>query len=315
MLGLPVVTQTLVRRERWPAGQFMTCTPLVYAGQDVAPDQPLMRLERGLPQAVGNIPPGYVPQQKAEIIPAGLRGRVVEITPRGGLVIESRVARLRGVLGIGGQTAGILTMWSQTTITQEPPAIPSGAILVVPGPVDLALLRRALASGVVGIVTGSIPLPDLEGFYNIDIIDLLNSPRIEAVQSLLPPLTVLLTVGPGRFSMHARTIELLSSRRGTIALLSGTTLPSKHRAPELLISLSPEEVLDDQQPVQPDLAIVPGAQVRVSSGDHEGAVGIIDYLFSYEQTFTSGVRARAVRLRLEDSSTLVVPLALIERVD
>jgi len=44
-LGWSVVTQTLVRRERWPGGLKAKWTALVYPGQEVQPDQPVMRME------------------------------------------------------------------------------------------------------------------------------------------------------------------------------------------------------------------------------------------------------------------------------
>src|SRR5260221_12331438 len=44
-LGWSVVTQTLVRRERWPGGLKAKWTALVYPGQEVEPDQPVMRME------------------------------------------------------------------------------------------------------------------------------------------------------------------------------------------------------------------------------------------------------------------------------
>ena len=49
-------------------------------------------------------------------------------------------------------------------------------------------------------------------------------------------------------------------------------------------------------------------------GDHEGAIGTIDYLYSHQQVFSSGILARSARLRLENGSLLTVPLSLIERV-
>lgn len=310
MMGWPVVAQTFVRRERWPGKQYAGLTPLVYPGQDVVPDQPIMRLERDLSAA----PPGTAPaqQQVGEIVSAGLRGRVVTITERGGVIIESRVAMARGSLGAGGQVAGILTIWSVAGADQEPRPIPPGAILVVPGAVNLALLRRALVSGVAGIVASSISLPDLEGFLNVDFIELLNSNSADTAQSRLPPLTIMLTEGIGAFPMYAGTIAMLTRYQGTIALLSGTTLPRQRLAPDVLISLPPGE---RWQPVQPDPAILRGTNVRVCGGDHEGAYGVVEYLFVGEQTFLSGLRARAARLRLEDGSALVVPLALIERVN
>src|SRR5436305_15313061 len=45
-LGWSVIPQILVRRERWPGGYKTKGIPLVHPGQDVLPDQPVLRLER-----------------------------------------------------------------------------------------------------------------------------------------------------------------------------------------------------------------------------------------------------------------------------
>jgi hypothetical protein len=109
-------------------------------------------------------------------------------------------------------------------------------------------------------------------------------------------------------------MNLLSHYQGSIALLSGATSVRQGIFPELVISLSAKEVQQNWHPVQPDPILTLGAQVRVCSGDHEGAIGSIDYLYSHEQVFPSGIRARAARLRLEDGSMLTIPLTLVERI-
>src|SRR2546426_12279740 len=48
-LGWSVIPQILVRRERWPGGYKTKAIPLVHPGQDVLPDQPVLRLERHEP--------------------------------------------------------------------------------------------------------------------------------------------------------------------------------------------------------------------------------------------------------------------------
>src|SRR5712692_10589104 len=45
-LGWSVVTQTLIRRERWPGRYKTRGIALVYPGQEVQPDQPVIRLEK-----------------------------------------------------------------------------------------------------------------------------------------------------------------------------------------------------------------------------------------------------------------------------
>jgi len=326
-LGWSVITQTVVRRERWPGGQRVKAIPLVQPGQEVLPDQPVLRFARELQQEalqsaarlslpsagtgtnVKEMPSGA--SNAAETIPAGLHGQVVSITPRGGVVIESRAAVVQGTLGAGNQVAGILTIWPGPGRMQHP--IPAAAILVVPGPLNFTLLRQAASSGVAGIVASSISLRDLEGFLRTDLIQLIDTENAEQAQMRLPPFTLLLTEGLGGAAMPARILNLLSQYQGAIVLLSGATSTRQRIFPELIISLPINET-QDWHPLQADPSPTLGALVRVCSGEQEGTTGTIDYLFAYEQTFKSGIRARAVRLRLEDNSLLVVPLTLIERI-
>ena len=154
----------------------------------------------------------------SETIPAGLNGRVVEITRRGGVVIESRVAAVEGAIGAGNQVAGVLTMWQAGS-----GSIPPGAILVVPGPLNFVMLRQAMNSGIAGIVASSIALRDLEGFLQTDLVHLLASVDVDLAQAHLPSMTILLTEGLGTIAMPVRTVNLLSRYQGSIALLAGAT--------------------------------------------------------------------------------------------
>ena len=56
-LGWSVVTQTLIQRERWPGRNRTRGIALVYPGQEVQPDQPIIRLEKTehMPEEVGNL--------------------------------------------------------------------------------------------------------------------------------------------------------------------------------------------------------------------------------------------------------------------
>ncbi len=329
-LGWSVLEQTLVRRERWPGGR-VRCVPLVYPGQDVLPDQPVLRIEQqekvaesvmagqrlSLPAGkidIKAVRDGLNASGEGQTVPAGLRGRVVDITRRGGVLIESRASVIQGALGAGNQVAGILTMWQPNNAFQGPQAIPPGAILVMPGPLNLTMLRLAINSGIAGVIASSIEIRDLEGFLQTDLIQLLDSDNVEQAQAHLPSLTLLLTEGLGAMAMPTRIMNLLSQHQGSVALLSGVTSLRQYIQPELIISLSPKETPQNWQPVKPDMTLVKGAHVRVCSGEHQGAIGTIDHLFAYQQVFSSGVRARAARLRLEDGSSLVLPLTLIERI-
>src|SRR5690242_5100892 len=303
-----VIAQIEVQRER----RFVACKarslPLVYAGQEVLPDQPIIRVE--LPPAADQTQPE---PGASIIVPAGLRGTVVKTTTRGGVLIQTRAALVSGTIGAGQQVVGFLTIWQPEQPQLVP--IPAGAILVLPGPVSFALLRQAVASGVVGIVAGSIEMRDFEGFLGLDVFDLLNALDVDATQAGLPSLTLLLTEGFGSRPMSSSVFQLLARYQGSVALLSGITSTRYGLYPELLISLPEAETRDDAwQPFTLDTRLRLGAHVRVLSGPDAGTTGHIDYFFIHQHRFLSGIQARAARLRLADGNTLIVPIINLERI-
>jgi hypothetical protein len=335
-VGWPLVSQKLLQRERWPGRVrgYDQISPLVRPGQEVLPDQPVFRLERRdlvePTQAASRLSLSTTGSMELQAIqaarfpaatpasltlPAGLHGRVVDLTRRGGIVIESRVALLQGKIGAGRQVAGVLTMWQGHSRESPPLVIPPGALLVVPGPLNFALLRQAQSSGIAGIIASSISLGDLEGFLRTDVIQLLDIPDSELAQSRLPDLTLLLTEGLGAIAMPTRIINLLSMYQGSIALLSGTTSLRYHLVPELLISLPSSQSGESPQDRHPNLALALGALVRICAGEEAGSIGVIDYFFVYEQKFPSGLYARALRIRREDGSLLMVPITHVQRIE
>src|SRR5437660_3878709 len=200
-LGWSIIPQLLIRRERWPGGYNTRGSALVYPGQEVQADQPVIRLEkpdstRSAREFPGNIAPtsppvgqigGYHAAQKDihshihqmnGMILSGMRGRVVEITHRGGVIIETKAAIMQGTIGAGNQVVGILTFWNSsygfqpsrvglanTSVgTTHSLSMCMPTIIVVHGPLNFAMLRQAMNMGVAGIVASSISSRDLEGF-------------------------------------------------------------------------------------------------------------------------------------------------------
>lgn len=303
-----VVTHIEVQRERRFAGYKARSFPLVYVGQEVLPDQPVIRVE--LPLAPGQ----DQPQPGASVlIPAGLRGTVVKTTARGGVIIQTRAALVSGTIGAGQQVVGFLTLWQPEQSRSAP--IPAGAILVLPGSASFAILRQAVASGVAGIVAGSIDMRDFEGFLGLDVFNLLNALDVDQTQARLPSLTLLLTEGFGSRPMSSSAFQLLTRYQGAIALLSGITSTRYALYPELLISLPEVETREGNwRPSTRDTRLRLGAHVRVLSGPDAGTTGYIDYFFIHQHRFLSGIQARAARLRLSDGNTLIVPIINIERI-
>src|SRR5262249_29951222 len=108
-LGWSVIPHMLIRRERWPGGYRTRGSALVYPGQEVQADQPVIRLEKpdratSVRESPGSLAPASPPagqlagsgaaqeyihshvQHIHGIIVSGMRGRVVDITRRGGVI-------------------------------------------------------------------------------------------------------------------------------------------------------------------------------------------------------------------------------------
>jgi hypothetical protein len=236
--GWSVIEQMVVQRERWSGIYGEKCAPLVYPGQMVLPDQPVLRL----PSVKSPGPGSRLPL--TEIVPSGLLGRVVKITQRGGVVIESRATVMKGTVGFGNPVAGVLTLWSPESNGRLSTPLPPRALLIVPGPISFAFLHQILASGISGVIASSIVARDLEGFLRTDLIQLLESDDTEIVQTHLPPVTLFLTEGLGTYAMPSEVLTVLSRYQGKVALLSGATSARRSIFPELVISLSQQ----DEQP-------------------------------------------------------------------
>jgi hypothetical protein len=233
--GWSVIEQTVVQRERWSGMYGVKCAPLVYPGQVVLPDQPVLRL----PPINSSGPASRL--HYTEIVPSGLLGRVVKITQRGGVVIESRATVMKGTVGFGNPVAGVLTLWSPESNGRLTTPLPPHALLVVPGTISFAFLHQVLASGISGVIASSIVTRDLEGFLRTDLIQLLESDDTEMVQAHLPPITLFLTEGLGIYTMPSEVLTLLSRYQGKVALLSGVTSARRSIFPELVVSLSQQD--------------------------------------------------------------------------
>src|SRR5690348_14714872 len=98
--GWSIIPYMLIQRERWPGGFHSKGSALVYPGQIVQADQLVMGLEKAEATSAElhrwqRVQDCHV-QQRNQIGLSGISGRVIEITTRGGVVIESRAAIIQG---------------------------------------------------------------------------------------------------------------------------------------------------------------------------------------------------------------------------
>jgi hypothetical protein len=286
-LGRPVVPAAQIRRRR---GLPPTARPLVRDGDQV-------RAEQAIAEATG--PTG------AFSVLAGMPGTIAEVG-QDVISIDGQVAILQGVIGVGAVAVGPLAL----VPTSESPAvvhIPPGAILVYPQRVPLTLLQRALAGGAVGVIAGSAAALELEGFARMDLSAVMDGLAGDATHV---PLTILLTEGLGDLPMQPALQAMVSARAGSTVLVDGATNPRHNVRPEVLLPAVPAASVVS---LPADSVLISGARVRIAAGHYRGAVGVIAHLFAFPQPAETGQLLPSAQVRLEQGNTLVVPLALLDR--
>ena len=289
-LGWPLISAASVRRVRPLAGG---ATALVQVGEQVRPDQAIA--ERPGPDGV------------RVAVPAGLAGRVAQVAPGRGVLIEGAATVVQGIVGVGGEAVGPLRFLPRGESVAMVDLAP-GSVIVFAGQVPLTLLQRAASGRVAGIIGASVGARELEAFMRADLSAALDG-LVPEVARL--PLTLVLTEGIGNWAMDPATYQALFARAGDVALLDGSTDPRRNRRPEILLAL-PLGSPTVSTPADDNIVI--GAHVRLATGHQRGTRGEVVNVFAHRQVVEPGLLVRAVRVRLDDGTSPVVPVNCVERV-
>ncbi len=166
---------------------------------------------------------------------AHIPGKIVEVIPGEGAVVETRGALVNGVFGVGGEARGELAFAvdqpGEALTTEAMRQGIKGKILIGGSVVTLDALRKAAEMGVSGIVTGGVDQKDLTDFLGHEIgLGLTGEERIG--------LTLIITEGFGVYPMRDETFRLLKSHEGKQASIDGTTqIRQRILRPEIVIPL------------------------------------------------------------------------------
>lgn len=237
---------------------------------------------------------------------AYIRGRVKEVLPEEGVVIEARGAFIQGIFGVGGERQGRLRLVSREPddVLDAPdvPADAAGAILVGGSLVTGAALARAAEVGAAGVVAGGIVDTDLVGFLGYDI-----GVAITGHEDI--PITVIITEGFGRIRMADRTFRLLRELDGREVSVNGATqIRAGVMRPEIIAAgfHGEGEVADVSAGLEP------GTPVRIIREPYFGLLGTVSELPPELHKIETEASVRILRARLADGRLVTVPRANVE---
>jgi len=246
------------------------------------------------------------------LIKAYIPGRVVEIMPYEGVIIETTAVFIQGIFGIGGETHGPLSiavdssdeLLTHSKIKDEH----LGKILVGGSKIDYSALKKALEVGVKGIIVGGIDDDDLSKFMGYDIgVALTGSENLG--------LTLIVTEGFGKISMSQKTFEILNDYdKLEVALNGATQIRAGVLRPEIIIPHR-ENVEAPIKSKSLDIGMVPGTKVRIIREPFFGRIGKILSLPINLQRLESGSRVRVLEVELDNEICVTVPRANVEIIE
>lgn len=241
-------------------------------------------------------------------IHAYVDGKVAEIIPDEGAIIETRGALVQGIFGIGGERNGIIrvAVGGPGEVLEPSGILPTdeGKILIAGAGVTLDALKKANESGVVGIISGGVKDSDLTQFLGYDIGVAITGQ--EAIN-----ITLVVTEGFGFLNMADRTFKLLQTLEGRSASINGATqIRAGVIRPEMI---SPDDKLSGESHTAGGaLELKVGTPIRVIREPYFGRLGTVTDLPSQLMVVESGTEVRVLKAKLDNGEEALVPRANVE---
>ncbi|MFH1144615.1 MAG: hypothetical protein V1774_08745 [Candidatus Eisenbacteria bacterium] len=247
-------------------------------------------------------------------VDAYVDGRVVEVIPREGVVIETEGAFIQGIFGIGGETHGKIHMAvstpDQALTLEHLQGNVAGKVLVGGSLVTEPVLREAARRNVRAVVAGGLDAADLQKFLGYDL-------GVAITGSEHLGVTVVITEGFGTMAMAERTFELLGRHEGRSCSVNGATqIRAGVMRPEIVICISRAEAgVERERAFDMAQGLQAGSPVRVIRAPHFGRLGEVVSLPPELALVESEAKVRILKVRLSDGTEVLVPRANVEMIE
>ena len=302
--------------------RFMLKAPgdAVSEGEPIAENKPFIKWFKttvtspvtGTVETVSNVT-GQVmlrePPRPVEI-DAYVDGRVVEVVEAEGAVVETTGTLVQGILGVGGEAHGELGCLVDSpddvlTLADLPADGLEGHVVVCGALVTHEVLARLRELRVAAVIVGGFDADDLRDLLGYDLgVAITGSEDIG--------LTLVLTEGFGLMPIAQRTFDLLQSRRGSMASVSGATqIRAGVLRPEIVIPW-PAGQRPAERAARVEAGMQIGDTVRVIREPHFGQIVEVVALPSEPAQIETEAKVRIAEVQLPDGQTIVVPRANLE---
>lgn len=242
-------------------------------------------------------------------VTAYVDGKVVEVIPDEGVVVEARGALIQGIFGLAGErTAPIVAVATRADQVLEIGDLGpehAGKIVIGGGRATLAALLRAIELKVAGVVCGGFAYQDVKELLGYDV-----GVAVTGTEALATTLVV--TEGFGDIAMARATFELLTSLDGRRASINGATqIRAGVIRPEVMV---PDPGAADAAAADHGLGLEVGAPVRCIRAPYFGKIGTVSGLPVALETMPSETKVRVLEVDF-GGEKVVVPRANVEVIE
>jgi len=237
-------------------------------------------------------------------------GKVSTIIPDEGVIIEANGALIQGILGIGGENRGNLSVVvrsrSQVLTKELLDKSHKDKIIIGGSFVDLETFRLAQKLGVAAIIVGGFDYDDLSQIlgYNLGV-------AVTGSEEL--GTSLMITEGFGHIDMAQHTFDLFKQFDGRFAAVNGSTqIRAGVIRPEVLIPH--KENIVSRELKETDMIISEGSHVRVIRAPFFGNVGTVVSLPAPLTKLESETMVRVAEVKFENGTQKVLPRANLEMI-
>ncbi|MEM3714443.1 MAG: hypothetical protein QXF82_05790 [Nitrososphaeria archaeon] len=235
-------------------------------------------------------------------------GKIVEVIPNFGAVVETKGAIVQGIFGLGGEKVGKLKIavnQGDEDLTENMIGEDDKNKIVVGGSyTTYNVLKKANEIGVAGIIIG--------GVDEVDVVKLLSKEIGVAITGKESGLTLILTEGFGRMSMSKRTFELLKQFEDFDCSINGQTqIRAGVIRPEIIIPHSLEKEREKVE-FKEEEGLTIGTPVRIIRRPYFGKIGHVSALPPELMKIETESEVRVLEVTLENGEKVMVPRANVE---
>ncbi|MHC4607468.1 MAG: hypothetical protein ACYTAF_11160 [Planctomycetota bacterium] len=243
-------------------------------------------------------------------VDAYIDGKIVEVTEKQGVVVETLATMIQGIFGVGGERRGEIEV-----AVDGPDAVldaeklgpeHEGKVVVCGATVSWGTIEAARKHGVIGLVAGGVQDSDVRKLLGYDI-----GVAITGTEPI--GFTLIVTEGFGTIPMARKTFELLQEIRGRRASLSGATqIRAGVIRPEILVAAGEAEkevgALESQ-------GLEKGTMVRVIRQPYFGRIGKVATLPHELTQIETEAKVRILTVDFGGGEEAPVPRANVEIIE